>query len=297
MPLPFTNVWDTTVPLDSDEVNQGASDFRTLRTDVQQRMAAISGTDAAKPDFSADAQPTQWAGILYFATDTNRVYQWSGGFWNDVTSGIGSGGGGGGVSFGVDLTGTSTAQYVVGILGQPLPSLVPGYLHWNGTVWVFDAGGGGGGGGSAVLDRNTISITQSNSTTETTIFTTNVPALSSTAILRIRMNFVVDTFAAAFSVIWRWNGTAITTVTYTPGQGGEVMGTELFTANRTVTNNQQWNIYVVEGLSGAFTGGVSGEQVGETNIDTSVPTTLTFSVHDSAAGNTQTFNLWLVELL
>lgn len=39
---------------------------------------------------------------------------------------------------GGDLGGNSSAQTVIGILGQPLPSLTAGYPHWNGTAWVFD---------------------------------------------------------------------------------------------------------------------------------------------------------------
>jgi hypothetical protein len=58
------------------------------------------------------------------------------------------------IGFSGDLSGTSTSQTVVGILGQPLPPTLPGppggYLHWNGTAWVFDTPSGGGGGGIGI---------------------------------------------------------------------------------------------------------------------------------------------------
>lgn len=250
MPLPFSNVWDSSQPPDTALVSQGAAEFRKLRTDIQQRMAAISGIDAAKPNFNADTQVNNWLGILYFATDTGKIYQ-----FNPPTA-------------------------------------------WVDVTANFITGGGGGGGGSAgVLDKNTISTTLTNSTGETTIFTTNVPALGSTAILRVRMNFVVDTWAASFNVIWRWNGGVILSAGYPSGVGGTTMGTELFIANRTVTNAQQWNWYSITAPSGQIQGGSSGAAVGETNLNTSVGTVLTCSVLDSAAGNRQTFNLWLVESL
>jgi hypothetical protein len=56
-------------------------------------------------------------------------------------------GGGGAVSFAGDLSGTNTSQTVIGVSGHILPSLASGYLHWNGTAWVFDTPAGGGGGG------------------------------------------------------------------------------------------------------------------------------------------------------
>lgn len=294
MPLPFTNQWDQNFPADTADVLLGASNLRQLRVDVQQRMAAISGTDATRPNFAADAQPTQWAGILYFATDTAKVYQWNGAFWVDVTTSIGGGGGGGGggVVFAGDLAGSSASQSVVGLLSRPLPSLGVGYIYWNGSAWMFASGTG-----TALLDKNTQSITDSNSTAETTIFTTHVPALSPTAVLRITMNFVVDTWANLFHVIWRWNGGQILSAPYPSGAGGTVMKSELFIANRTVTNAQQWNAYFITQVSGNPQGGTGGAFVGETTLDTTAPSTLTCSVLDSAAGNTQTFNLWLVELL
>jgi hypothetical protein len=52
------------------------------------------------------------------------------------------------VTFSGDLSGDVTTQQVIGILNHPLPALTTGYIHWNGTAWVFDTPAGGGGGGS-----------------------------------------------------------------------------------------------------------------------------------------------------
>jgi len=54
----------------------------------------------------------------------------------------------GGISltFAGDLSGNSSTQQVIGILNHPLPTLTTGYIHWNGTAWVFDTPSGGGSG-------------------------------------------------------------------------------------------------------------------------------------------------------
>lgn len=41
---------------------------------------------------------------------------------------------------GGDLSGTSTSQQVIGILGSALPTLATGYPYYNGSAWVFNSG-------------------------------------------------------------------------------------------------------------------------------------------------------------
>jgi hypothetical protein len=84
----FTNVWDVTFPPDTQFANLLGQDLRNFRVDTQQRMAAISGLDASKPAFSGDAQPANWNGILFFAIDTGKIYQWTNPTWNDVTNSL-----------------------------------------------------------------------------------------------------------------------------------------------------------------------------------------------------------------
>lgn len=89
--MAFTNVWDTTFPPDTQLANLLGQDIRQgVKVDVQQRMAAISGLDAAKPNFAGDAQPANWNGILFFATDTGSIYQFNNPAWTNVTTSIGS---------------------------------------------------------------------------------------------------------------------------------------------------------------------------------------------------------------
>lgn len=83
--MAFTNVWDTTFPPDTQLANLLGQDLRNLRFDIQQRMSAISGLDAAKPPFQTDAQPTNWNGVLFFATDTAQIYQFNNPSWINVT--------------------------------------------------------------------------------------------------------------------------------------------------------------------------------------------------------------------
>lgn len=84
--MAFTNLWDQTFPADTQLANLLGADCRQLRVDTQQRMAAISGLDAVKPNFAADAQPASWNGILFFATDTGQIYQFNNPAWTNVTA-------------------------------------------------------------------------------------------------------------------------------------------------------------------------------------------------------------------
>jgi hypothetical protein len=84
--MAFTDVWDVTQPPDTQLANLLGQDIRNLKLDTQQRMAAISGISTAMPNFATDAQPANWAGILFFATDNGHIYQFNGTIWVDVTA-------------------------------------------------------------------------------------------------------------------------------------------------------------------------------------------------------------------
>lgn len=79
-----TNVYDVTFPPDTQLANLLGQDLRNFRLDVQQRMALISGTLAARWNPATDAQPLNWTGLLYFATDTGQTFQWTGAAWIQV---------------------------------------------------------------------------------------------------------------------------------------------------------------------------------------------------------------------
>jgi hypothetical protein len=83
--MPFTDTWDVTTPPDTQLANQLGLDLRNLKLDIQQRMGAISGLSSALPPFGSDAQPANWTGLLFFATDTGQVFQWNGTTWVDTT--------------------------------------------------------------------------------------------------------------------------------------------------------------------------------------------------------------------
>ena len=83
--MPFTNVFDNTFPPDTQAANLLGQDIRMLKLDLQQRMAVISGVDASKPNFAGDLQPAAWNGILFFAVDTGKIYQFNNPAWSDVT--------------------------------------------------------------------------------------------------------------------------------------------------------------------------------------------------------------------
>jgi hypothetical protein len=82
--MAFTNTYDVTFPPNTQEASQGAADMQEIQLNVQQRMAAISGLDASKPNFAGDAQPSNWNGILFFATDTGIIYQFNNPSWTAI---------------------------------------------------------------------------------------------------------------------------------------------------------------------------------------------------------------------
>ena len=90
MPFPpiFSNVWDTTFPADTQAANLLGQDLRNFRTDVMQRMSLLSGTLANRP--TPETVNATWGGVgfglLYFATDTAQIFQWSGAVWTDITA-------------------------------------------------------------------------------------------------------------------------------------------------------------------------------------------------------------------
>src|SRR5512146_340504 len=77
----FTGAWDDTFPPDTQAANQLGADLRSVRVDVRERMAAMSGNDADKPNFEVG-----FAGVLWFATDSGKIYRWNGSSWLDVTT-------------------------------------------------------------------------------------------------------------------------------------------------------------------------------------------------------------------
>lgn len=89
--MAFSNVWDTTQPPDTQPANQLGLDLRNLKTDIMQRMGAISGLLVNRP--VPETVNADWTGLLYFATDTGQVFQWSNiaAAWTDITIAFGTG--------------------------------------------------------------------------------------------------------------------------------------------------------------------------------------------------------------
>lgn len=86
-PVP-DHVWDVTTPLDTQLANLLGQDIRNLKDDVMQRLSLLSGTIANIP--APETVNATWGGagfgLLYFATDTGQIFQWSGVFWTDVSA-------------------------------------------------------------------------------------------------------------------------------------------------------------------------------------------------------------------
>jgi hypothetical protein len=92
MPFPpnFDHIWDLTQPPDTQLLNQGALDFRSLKDDIMQRMSLLSGTLANRP--SPETANATWGGngfgLTYLSTDTGQTFQWNGNAWIDITNSV-----------------------------------------------------------------------------------------------------------------------------------------------------------------------------------------------------------------
>lgn len=91
-PPAFTNAWDNTAPVDTQAANLLGQNIRSLKTDIQQRHALLSGTLANQPTNMDATFGGVGYGALYFAIDTAQVFQWNGAAWVEVTGAVFPGG-------------------------------------------------------------------------------------------------------------------------------------------------------------------------------------------------------------
>jgi len=89
MPFPpsFTNLWDTTFPLDTELANVIGANLRQLRVDVMQRLSLLSRTLVNRP--TPEIANATWGGagfgLIFIATDTNQIFQWNGTAWVQIS--------------------------------------------------------------------------------------------------------------------------------------------------------------------------------------------------------------------
>lgn len=121
--MAFSRTWDNTFPPDSQPANLLGQDIRNTKIDIQERMSAISGLDASKPSFEAS-----FAGVLFFATDTGLVYQWSGATWVQVNVGGGF------------ATYSNTTQVVQSVIGDGIVQAIPANAIQVGSYFEVVAG-------------------------------------------------------------------------------------------------------------------------------------------------------------
>src|ERR1700756_557221 len=108
-PPVFTDVWDTTQPPDTQLANLLGQDIRNLKLDIMQRMSLLSGNAANIP--TPETVNAVWGGagfgLIFFATDTGQIFQWSGAAWVNVT----------GTFFGASKRYSDTATYTFNTSG------------------------------------------------------------------------------------------------------------------------------------------------------------------------------------
>lgn len=86
-PPAFDRVWDETFPPDTQAANLLGQDIRNTKIDLRQRISLISGTLANRPTPDASWGGANF-GMIYLATDTSQLFQWSGAAWVDITSSL-----------------------------------------------------------------------------------------------------------------------------------------------------------------------------------------------------------------
>lgn len=155
MPFPpsFDHPWDITQPPDTQLANLLGLDIRGLKDDIMQRISLMAGTLANRP--TPETVNATWGGVdyglLYFSTDNNKVYQWNGSAWADVTSMIGAGGAGS-----ISLQTNGVANAVQNVLNLKDGSGIT--LTADGAGGVTFAGGGGGGVPIAGFDKKDLAV-------------------------------------------------------------------------------------------------------------------------------------------
>lgn len=87
MPFPptFDRAWDETFPPDTQLANLLGQDIRNFKTDIRERLSLIGGTFTNRPANMDAIYGGSGFGILYFATDTNQIFQWNGSAWITVS--------------------------------------------------------------------------------------------------------------------------------------------------------------------------------------------------------------------
>lgn len=84
--MSFSNVFDNSFPLDTQQARLLGDDIRKTKLDLQERLASCSGLAVNKPNFADDSQPDKWNGFLFFAVDIGRIFQFNNPNWTDVTN-------------------------------------------------------------------------------------------------------------------------------------------------------------------------------------------------------------------
>lgn len=87
--MAYAHVYDISAPLDTSAANLIGQDIRFLTQDIMQRVASFgAGLLAARPTPETTSATADWTGVMYWATDTQQVFRWSGAAWVDISASI-----------------------------------------------------------------------------------------------------------------------------------------------------------------------------------------------------------------
>lgn len=87
--MTYSRNWDESFPPDTQAANLLGQDIRDFKEDIRERTSSLCGIEADKP--AVLDMITGWGayggnGFMFFATDTGKIWKWTGAAWLDVTT-------------------------------------------------------------------------------------------------------------------------------------------------------------------------------------------------------------------
>lgn len=79
--MAFTRAWDEVFPPDTQNANLLGQDVRQFKQDIRERLAAFGAGVIASRETPEAAFGDANKGVLYYATDENKLYRWNGSAW------------------------------------------------------------------------------------------------------------------------------------------------------------------------------------------------------------------------
>ena len=239
--MPFTEVFDPAFPPDTQAANQLGLDIRNFKTDIAQRLAAMTGSIGTPPSFE-----NVFAGVPFFNTTTGKVYQFTGSGFTEITPLI--------LSNISEVNATLQAAIVAAIAGIPASAPGPLVLPTGAEVLTSPTAGDNS------TQVATTAFVQENTTNSTPIISGNAIKIPLTfSSLGVPLTFVTIQGGTVAAPTGNSYGSA--TVTFSPAYTTVIAAVS--SPNNELDSGARPYVSTVESLSNSgFTMGFSGSDTG-----------------------------------